>query len=325
MLRSLIKNWQLNSIAVFSLAIAMALGVVALSIANVFLLRPPLARDAGQLVTVYAADRAHGGNPGDFSYAEYQYVRDHSRSFSGVAAFNYGYSKGTVSFGSRDEMVMGNTVSDNYFQVMGIEPLLGRFFTPGDDAKRTASVVLTYACWKRWGADRAIVGKTVKTGGRQVPIIGVAPKAFLAPVFAIGADLIQNFGDVGPDDHQLEDRKDFRYLLIGRLGARSGRPQARAEIQSLWGQLAAEYPEPAQNRAPVVTGMSVLPPASVATGRVISAVLIACALLILLIACANTANLLLALATLRRQEALIKTALGASRGRLIREIGRASC
>jgi macrolide transport system ATP-binding/permease protein len=320
MLRSLIKNWQLNSIAVLSLAVAMAVGVVAMSVSNAILLRPPYAYDPDRLVTIYAADRAHGGNPGNFSYPEYQYFREHVRSFSSVTALPYSYSKQIIHFGGRDELVMLNGVSANYFEVMGIRPLLGRFFERSRE--QAPEAILTYACWQRWGADRGILGKTITVDRRPWTIIGVAPQGFIAPVFGIGADLIEPIETHLEGDTSLEDLKTFRYLMIGRLNAGATRGQARAELQSLWGQLAAEHPEPAKNRAPGITGLSVLSPDSMDSARAISAVLIACSLLILLIACANTANLLLALATLRRQEALIKTALGAPRGRLIGEFLR---
>jgi len=136
------KNGKLKSIAVFSLAIAMALSVVVLSLSNAILLRPPLAREADRLVTLYTVASNHA-NEG-FSYPDYEYVRDHSRIFSGVAAISYDYYRYAASYRNRDEVATVNALSDNYFEVMGIRPFLGRFFTSGDDRRRAPAAVLTY-------------------------------------------------------------------------------------------------------------------------------------------------------------------------------------
>jgi len=311
----MLSNWKLNSIAVVSLAIALALGVVALSISNAILLRPPLSRDPNQLVLIYTSEKP--GEAQQMSYLEYQYIREHADSFSEVGAFNRGISKGTITFRGRDAIAMENTVSDNYFQVMGIHPFIGRFFTPGDDANRVASVVLSYAFWKREGGDPKIIGKSIKIGDQSRPIIGVAPREFLSPVFGFGCDLVLNVAHSSDDD--LKNRELRSLMPVGRLKPGAGLAQARAEVRGLWSQLARDFSKADKDRVAAVAPISVYSPEDVKTAQLISAVLIACSLLILLIACANTANLLLALATLRRQEALIKTALGASRGRLIRE------
>ena len=312
------KNGKLKSIAVFSLAIAMALSVVVLSVSNAVLLRPPLARDADRLVTLYTV--ASNQAKESFSYPDYEYIRDHSRIFSGVAALSYDYYRYAASYRNHDEVATVNALSDNYFGVMGIQPLLGRFFTSGDDRRHVPAAVLTYSCWKRWGADPGIVGKTVTINRYPLTIIGVSPKALIAPVFGLGADVIVNLGAPARiGGASLDDREERSLLLLGRLHAGTTRRQARAEVRVLWSQLAAAYPKAERNRTADLTSATLLAPDEMETARLILAVLIAAALLTLSIACANAANLMLALTTERRQEALIKTVLGASRWRLIGE------
>ncbi len=327
MIRSLRKNWKLNAIAVFSLAVAMALTVVALGISNSILLRPPVSRDSGRLLTVYSIDRAHHATL-DLSYPEYRYLRDHSRSFTGIAALQNSVNKIEVTYSGREELVMENRVSDNYFEVMGIQPFMGRFFNPGDDQRRMPSVVLTWACWMRWGADPSIIGKQMNVERQLVTIIGVAPRQFTAPIFGFAADVIVNLGGTAEAAHEMEDPRNRVHLLAARLAPGGRRSQAAAELRGLWDQFVSANPEagsgarlPAATKDRVLaeTPVSLLPPDEFQIGQLVSAVVVAGALLILLIACANTANLLLALATLRRQEALIKTALGAPRSRLIGE------
>jgi predicted permease len=315
MIRSLLKNWKLNSIAVFSLAIAMGLAVLALSVSDTILLRPPAGTDPGRLVTIFTI--ARDGTKNNLSYLDYHYLRDHSRTLSGVAGYNYGISKIVTRFNGNDELSLTNAVSDNYFSVLGIQPFLGRFFSPGDDDRKLPAAILTYSCWKRWGADPHVVGKTVTINHHELTILGVAPKQYLGTVFGIGADVILN---LATDDEATLSNREYRLVLLaGRLNPGATRAQARTEAQALWGQLVSAYPSSERNPYAEVTAATLLHPDWVRPAQLISAVLIAVVLLILLIACANVANLLLALAAQRRQEALIKTALGATRTRLIAE------
>ena len=311
--RTLLRNWSLSAIAILSLSVAMAISVAGLSISDAVLLRPPLAQNPERLVTIHTVAK-EGGNE-SFSYPDYEYIHDHASLFSGVAAFNYGMSKAIVTSGSHREFVW-ESVSDNYFAVMGIRPFLGQLFSPGDDRRKASPAVITYACWQRWGADQKIIGTTMSINSRTLTIIGVGPKDFNGAVFGLSADVIVPLSVASRD---LANR-DYRWiLLVARTKPGVTRLQVRAEVQTLWKQLSNAYADVEKDRAVKVIDTTMMPPDLVQSARQVSALLIAAALLILLIACANVAGLLLALATRRRQEVLIKTAVGATRFQLISE------
>lgn len=317
-LRILGKHWKLTAIAVFSLSIALALGVVSLSVSNTALLLPPAAAEPDRLVTI--SSRSPDEKVGQISYPDYKYIRENNHVFTDVAAAPNSVSVNANSDGTQVVKVVSRPVSDNYFAVLGIRPYLGRFFSPGEDQTKEPVAVMTYSCWKRLGADPNIVGKSVV----GTTILGVTPREYTGSFYGLEGDLLTPLSKTANNDGWFTQRDSRQLFLTARLKPGVSRRQAQAEITALAGQLAVAYPKDDKNRTAVLTRATLLPPDGIETAEIVTGILMAVVLLVLLIACANVANLLLAVAVGRRQEATIKLALGAPRGRLIREFLRES-
>jgi predicted permease len=315
-LRILRKNWKLTAIAVFSLAIALAVGVVSLGVSNTSLLVPPAGTGPDRLVTIYA--RTLGRRIDQFSYLDYQFYRQNNHVFTDLAAIPESISGTRSTLSAPGQSGEGRVVtltqtlaSENYFAVLGLRPLLGRLLAPGDNASKSLVTVLTFSGWERIGSDPNIVGKMIGDS----TIVGVAPKEFTGSLFGIDGDIVSpltSYETQGPPDrHEL--------ILIGRLKPGVTRAEAQANMTVLAGELAAAYPKEDKDRTAVVTRATLLPPDAIPTTELLVTILLIIVLLVLLIACANVANLLLALAVGRRHEATIKLALGSTRWRLVKE------
>ncbi len=313
--RVLRRHWKLTAIALFSLSVAMALGVVSLSISNTFLLLPPAAAEPDRLAMIYS--RADSADIEEFSWPDYQFYRANNHVFTDIAAAPNSISLvAEQKDDGRTVKLVARPVSDNYFSVMGIRPWLGRFFAPGEDRSSTALAVMTWQCWRRLGSDPKIIGRIVAGN----TIIGVAPREFTGSFYGLNGDLLTSLGR----DTTSAGRDRRQVFLLARLRPGVGREQAQSEMTALAAQLAAAYPKEDAHRTASVTRATLLPPNGARAALVATGILLAVVLLVLLIACANVANLLLAVAVGRRQEASIKIALGASRPRLIREFLRES-
>jgi macrolide transport system ATP-binding/permease protein len=321
-LRILRKHAKLACIAIFSLAIGMAAASAGLSTFNALLVRPPAVADRDRLLTVYTVTLNEPFS--QVSYPDYKYYRDNNSVFSGLCAIPFTINLQTIIFEHRERSGIINAVSDNYFSVLGVQPLLGRWFSSGDDDKATTSAVLSYAYWKWLGADSGIIGKSVTMNGVPFTVVGVAPLRFVGTILSDTPDVWYPLS-AGPaiihqPDDWRADRSNHYFSMIGRMKPGVTHKQALAEMQGLSRQLAAAYPETNKDRLAAVTETSMLPPDTISSAKLLGALILAVVALVLFAACANVANLLLALSSARRQEILIRAALGATRMSLVRQL-----
>ena len=316
-----------TAVAVLSLALGIGLNSAIFSLSDVLLLRPLPVPDAGRVMSVSADGSEEWFSGGGVSYPNYRDLRDAARSFDALVAYRISTVAFAPSADAPREMRMGMLVSDNFFTGLGVQPSLGRAFSADETAAagRAAVIVLSDDFWRAgFNADPLVLGRVVWLNGVECHVIGVASAAFtglvppLRPAFYAPAVMASRLGVAMTDP--LLDRGAPVFGLKGRLHPGVSRSTAQAELRTIWAGLARAFPKEDAHRTPAVRTELEERVRSDPWDAAVMSIFGALAVLVLIIACANVANLMLGRVRARAREMAVRLSLGVSRSRLLRQL-----
>src|ERR1700726_3177304 len=323
--RGFVKQPLFTAIVVLTFALGIGANTAEFSVLNAVLLRPLPFSQPQDLVAVGEYDIREKTDPGteieSISYPDFVDWRAQNSVFERIAVYT-NQSVSTLTDGNEATHIQGESVSADSFQLLGVQPILGRVFLPKEEEPGKRVVILSHGLWqRRFGANPNIIGQSVALDGQPFQGIGVMPPRFTFPIASVSPELwismstLRESTDGSPPMTEQRDNDFFR--CIARLKPNISIKQAQANIDTICANLRHQYPEAKANM-----GAKVLPELNAMVGSAHSALLMLCAMAgcVLLVACVNVANLLLARSLSRNKEISIRTALGAGRWHIVRQL-----